>query len=176
MSLDENSKEAKCCNSEYNKCRQSVLRMYKWGFANKRVVLSPDPVAPAFEYDYAFQLPADCIKILELFEYEGEFKREGNQLLCNTDSLNLKYTFDAVDLTGVDPLFCDLLEWYLAWNISRYLTESETVRQETWNGFRAILPMSKFHQSTEHSQELFEDETLIEARFGSGFVRDPRTS
>lgn len=176
MSLSEDSKEARCCSSEYDKARKSVLRMYKWGWASNRKTLSPDPVTPDFEFEYRFTLPSDYIKVIELFDYDGEYRIEGNYLLCNTDTVHLKYVSDSVDISRADPLFSDALEWYLAWNISRYLTESETVRQEAWSGFRNIFSQAKFHQSTEHSQEVNADYDLVDARHGRGFVRDPGTN
>lgn len=176
MSLSEQTKEAKICNSEYDKARRAVLRLYTWGFASKRVVLAPDPVPPAFEYEYAFQLPSDYLRVIELYEYHGEYLVENGQILANADVINLKYVYDIEDITTADSLFCDALEWFLGYNISRYLVETDTVRAEALQGFRNALPMAKFVQSTEHSQRTIDSHDLVESRFGTGFVRDPRTS
>lgn len=175
MSLGEASKQARTCNSEYNKTRLSVLRMYNWSFASKRVILAPDPDPPVFEFSHAFQLPSDYVRVVELFEYEGKYRVEGRQLLADTDTIYLKYVADVEDFAQADPLFIEVLEWQLAYNICRYLTESSTVRQEAFQGLKAILPMAKFVQSTEHSQPIFEANDLIESRNRGSFVRDPMT-
>lgn len=175
MSVDEDSKEAKICNSEYDKVRKTLLRMYPWGFASARAQLAPVPDAPVFEYEYAFELPADCLRIVELFEYDGEYKVEGTQLLMNSNDLKLKYIRDVTDITRCDSLFADAFEWYLGFTISRYLTESDTVRQEAWAGFRNVMPMAKFIQSTENNQRQVDSYEFVDSRFGYGFPRDPMT-
>jgi len=175
MSVDEKSKEAKICAAEYDKIRKVVLRMYPWGFAAHRVVLSPLAGAPAFKFQYAYQLPSDYLRIIELYNYHGEHVVEGVQLLCDTDELSLRYVRDITDFTVSDPLFVDAFEWYLAYTISRYIVESDTVRQECLQAFKSIMPISKFVQSTENSQRYLEADDLIESRWSNHFVRDPLT-
>jgi hypothetical protein len=173
-SIDEASKEGRICNSEFDKARRAVLRMYHWSFATKRVVLSPLVNVPAFEYEYTFELPSDCLRVLSLFEYYDTHRVEGLHILANSDTLNLVYTADVEDFTQIDDLFVDALEWFLGYTIARYLTESETTRQEALQGFKSIMPLAKFVQSTEHSQPVLEADDLLLARNGR-FVRDPGT-
>lgn len=173
--LSEQTKEARACNSEFDKARETLLRLYPWGFASGRVTLAPDPVPPPFEYEYALALPADCLRIVELYQYEGQHKVEGRYLLANSDVIYLKYVKDITDMSKADSLFIACLEWWLGYNLSRYLTESETVRQEAFAGFKSIMPMAKFVQSTENSQPELESYDLIHSRSGRGFVRDPGT-
>jgi hypothetical protein len=176
MSLSTESKEARVCNSEYDKCRRTLLRLYPWGFASDRVILAPDAATPAFEFGYKHPLPSDYLRVVELWNYDGKHKVEGRFILADADTLYLKYIKDVSDLTGAESLFCDCLEWWLGYTIARYLTESETVREECFRGFKAVMPMAKFVQSTENSQPTFESTELIDSRFGSGrFVRDPLT-
>ena len=175
-SLLEDSKEAKICAAEYDKTRRFILRLYPWGFAIGRSVLTPDPVAPAFEFEYRHQLPADFLRLVELYEYDGKYRVEQGFVLADSDTLNLKYVKDLEDLTYADSLFIESFEWYLAYNISRHLTESESVRQEAMQGFKGAIPFAKFVQSTEQSQQELEAFDLIDARLGtSRFVRDPMT-
>ena len=177
MNLAEESKEAKACLTEYDNVRKFVLRMYPWGFATKRAILAPDPVAPGFEFEYRFQLPADYLRVVELYDYTGKHRVEGNYLLVDQDVIYLRYIADIEDVSKADPLFVTAFEWYLGYSIARYLTESETVREEAMAGFRGILPIAKFIQSTENSQQELESYDLIDSRYGSGrFVRDPMTS
>ena len=150
--------------------------MYPWGFATKREVLAPDPDPPAFEFSYRHQLPADFVRVVELYQYDGDYRVENFGLYCDSDTVYLRYIYDVKDLGTADPLFVDALEWLIAHKISRYLTESESVREEAWAGFRSVLPLAKFIQSTEHSQRYLEADDLIDARLqGRGFVRDPMT-
>jgi hypothetical protein len=175
MAMDENSKEARVCNSEFEGCKKFVLRNYPWGFATQRVNLSPLVETPAFEFSYAFQLPTDYLRVVELFEYYDKYRCEGGKILANTNTLNLRYVANVNLAPHEEPLFEDLLAWHLAYTIARYLTESETVRQEALQGYQKALPMAKFVQSTEHSQQQMETDPLID--YGhSRFVRNPMTS
>lgn len=176
MALSEQSKEARACNSEFHKARQFVLRWYPWGFASRRATLTPISTTPSFEYEYELPLPAKCLRIVELWDYDGRYKVEGKSLLADSDTINLKYIEDVTDITDADSIFVEALEWYLGYMLARYLTESETARAEAFQGFKSVMPMAKFVQSTENSQPTFESWDFIEARTGMGrFVRDPGT-
>lgn len=176
MALNEQSKEGRACNSEYAKARQFVLRLYPWGFASDRVILAASSTTPAFEFEYQLPLPAGYLRIIELVDYHGKYKIEGRMMLADSDTLYLRYVKDVPTLDGAESLFIESLEWYLGYLLARYLTESETVREEAFKGFKAIMPMAKFVQSTENSQPIFESNDLIDARTGPGrYVRDPRT-
>jgi len=156
--------------NSYDKARKFVLRMYHWGFATKRVVLAPavspltDPATPAFEFDYSRKLPDDFLRVVELFEYDGAFRTENGHILCNSDTISLRYISDVTDLTDADPLFIEAVEWYLGYLLSRYLTESEAVRNEALAGFKGVLPYAKFIQSTENSQLGMDADDLINSR------------
>lgn len=174
-SMTEDSKGARACNAVYDKIRKIVLRMYPWGFATKRVITSPVSEEPAFEYTYAHALPSDFLRVVELFEYDDAYRVEGRYLLCYSDAISLRYVYDIKDLTGADPLFTETLEWLIAHNISRYMTESDTIRQEASENFRKLFSYAKFVQSTDHSQRELEAYDLAESRLLGGFVRDPMT-
>ena len=175
MSLEEQSKEARSCLVAFDKTRLFVLRSYPWGFAIKRAVLAPDPVSPEFEYGYRLQLPADFVRLVELYDYDGRYRLEGKSVLADSDVLNLRYVSNVTDLTNADSMFVEAMEWYLAYTIAREVTESDTVRQEAMQGFKAVMPMAKFVQATEQSQPEMEAYDLIDSRRNRGFVRDPGT-
>lgn len=172
--LSDSNKAGRACNAEYDKIRKLVLRLYPWGFASDRVVLAPDPAAPAFGFTYQHELPSDYLRVIELVDYDGDYRVEGRKLLCDSDVVYLRYVKD-VAVDNADDLYIEALEWYLAYTLSRYFTESETVRQEALNGFKQILPYAKFIQSTENSQRELEALDLHTSRWSRGFVRDPGT-
>lgn len=176
MSLSDDTTEGKACNAEYDKVRKFILRLYPWGFAIKRVILAPAPTAPEFEFSYRLPLPSDFMRLVDLYEYDGRYRLEGTAILADADSLNLRYVADVSDFTKADSLFVEAFEWYLGYTLARYLTESDSVRQEAMQGFKGVMPLAKFVQSTEQSQPEVEAFDLIESRFNyRGFVRDPGT-
>ena len=62
VTLDEDSENARTINRMYTSVLYSMLRSHTWNCAKKRVQLAPLSTTPAFDYDYQFQLPADCLR------------------------------------------------------------------------------------------------------------------
>lgn len=174
MSLVENSKEARACNTEFEQAKRFVLRSHAWGFASRRVVLAPLVTAPAFGFTYEFALPGDFIRLIELYQYDDEFTVEGTSILANAETLSMRYVADVSVDNVYDAVFTDSLAWYLAFTIARSLTESETVRQEAFASFKSSLPFARFVQSSERTQPTMETETLYDTG-RDRFVRDPMT-
>lgn len=174
--LSELSDEGKICNQEFGKTHKLVLRLLAPQHAIQRVLLTSPAVTPAFEFTYGHNLPSNFCRLLELYNYDGAHKIEGGVLLCDSDEVSLKYIADDVAVTAGDELFVETLEWRLAFNISKTLSESDSIRKIAWDGYQQAISMAKFIQSTENSQLQMEANDLIDARIGyGGFVRDPGT-
>ena len=125
LNLSDNSLEARQCTIAFDSNRRSELRKHKWNFAIKRAVLSPDSTAPAFDYLYAFTIPADCIRVLLPEDAYCDWVMEGRKILSNdTDTLNLRYVADITDVTQWDPTFYDLAAISLAIDICEKVTNS----------------------------------------------------
>ena len=67
-SLTENSKEARLCNRNFEKIRDTVLRAHNWNIAITRKQLAKDSDAPAFGFTNQFTLPTDpyCLRVISL--------------------------------------------------------------------------------------------------------------
>ena len=65
--IDDGSVNANHCSTFYGPLRRSVLRSHHWNFAETRVELAQDVAPPAFEFAFAYTLPADLLKIKEYF-------------------------------------------------------------------------------------------------------------
>ena len=129
-SFTDNSREARQCNIAYDSNRRSELRKHRWNFAIKRVVLAPDATAPAFDYDYAFTLPGDCLRVLLPNDATLDWVVEGRKILSNlSDTLNLRYIADITDTTQFDPAFYDTLCISLAIDLCEALTNSSGKKQ-----------------------------------------------
>lgn len=125
------------CARYYPPLRRAALRTHYWNFAEKRVQLTQAAVAPAFEFAYAYGLPADYIRIKEyngslvnLSAVDpaywntllGRFKIEGNQLLTNDGEVKVVYTYDEDNPARWDPLFWQLMETWLASKLAMAIT------------------------------------------------------
>jgi len=124
--------EQKCANW-YQQIRQETLRSHPWNFAVARVQLTPDAVAPLFEYSHRYELPSDWLRYIGRYDdfgvlLDGKYDIEGGFYLFNgedDESINLKYVSDFTDVSGMDPLFRGLFAINLAIVIAPNFSGSE---------------------------------------------------
>ncbi len=139
-SITQSTKSAIILNAIYEQCRDEVLRMHPWHFAVKRAALAPTSDAPVFEYDYAYDLPADCLRPLDLDSLDIDFVVENKQILTNENTiLNTRYIFRNDDENSWDPVFGSALAWKLSSEVSYALTQSLALTDSCQKQFARVL-------------------------------------
>ena len=123
--------------------RQELLRGKAWNFATKRAVLSAAADAPAFDWDYAYALPADCLKVLEFNAKlagtgEATFDLEGKFILSDDDTAQLRYTADVEDCSQWDASFCQAFAHGLAALIAPSLSTNPQLGMQLRNAAENI--------------------------------------
>jgi hypothetical protein len=130
-SLDEDTLAARACALHYETTRDELLRSHRWNFASARAVLSRLEAIPAFGWAYAFALPTDFLRALDVNDEEagdltsGEWQIEGRNLLTDWDEVSLVYIRQIEDVSQFDALFVQAF----ALKLAVYL--SETIRGTT---------------------------------------------
>lgn len=131
-SLEEKTKQSEICQRWYDTVRKSLLLNINASFSIKRAILAEVAnFVPAYGYDKAFSLPADCLQVLNLDSPISDrfYQIEGNYLLCQqnaeNENIKIRYIADIKDVTKFDAEFCDCLALKLAEKISLPLTEDE---------------------------------------------------
>jgi len=137
--ISEDSVQARACRRHYDQARDSLLRGHSWKFALSRKVLSQDTTDPAFEWDYQFILPTDCLRVIGLYDTTASYALEGKRLLTNDSSASIWYIKRIEDPTDFDSLFVDALVLSLAVRLSMSLTEDPRVRQDVKDELIATL-------------------------------------
>lgn len=133
VSLDDESPQAYACRTHWPLLRDEVLRGHKWNCATKRASLGRLIQTPAFEYSYYFQLPSDYLMVTEVFPKQ-EFEVEGGLLLCNSESVSIKYVKAEDDSTKYDSQLSSALAFLLAAELAYQTTSSASLSE----GFRKI--------------------------------------
>lgn len=155
-SLDppEGSVEAEHCALWLPIARDTLLEMHAWGFAKRRV--APALVhAPYDEWQFAYERPADCIRVLEVrpngvalpasmdpIRFDWETDADDRQLIV-TDAENAKiiYTRRVEDPSRFTPLFTEALAWLLASYIAGPLIKGDAGQQAAQAAYTAFLAM-----------------------------------
>ncbi|GAF78489.1 unnamed protein product [marine sediment metagenome] len=107
------------CLLHYPQTRDALLRSYQWRFAKDRSALSTNGT-PEFEWDYQFALPDDFLMMRSIYENRfseenlRSYALEGNLLLTNENSMQIRYIKKVTDTTEFDPLFTEVLILTLA--------------------------------------------------------------
>lgn len=115
---------AQHCNLHYAQTRDALLRSHLWRFAKARAALEA-ATTPAFEWGYAFTLPDDFLREKSVYEDNLTIRKtslysyelEGNLLLTDESSCNLRYIKQVTDVTLFDPLFLEVFVLQLALKI-----------------------------------------------------------
>ncbi len=97
LSLTEDSKNARLCNQRFTQVRDAVFRSHPWNCLQKRQELAADTDAPAWGFKFAYTLPADCLRLLRILDYDSNYKVEGRKILSNTSSMKILYIARVTD-------------------------------------------------------------------------------
>ena len=102
--------------------------MNVWNSALERKLLTQID-APIFGWNYTYQLPADCIKVVEV-EPVSRFQVEKKNILSNETSLYLLYVATPTDTNNLDSLLAEAIAMKLAVEIAESLTSKEGLKKE----------------------------------------------
>ena len=163
------SKAGDLCRAHYDVTRDLLLRMHSWNFAVKRVELASVVAVPAFEYDYAFALPTDCLKVIrtswEAAGYAAEdgyqvgywqspsipYRIEQGHLLCNESTCSIEYIARITDTSKFDALFTDVFAQRLAAELAMPLTDNQAWTKTAWDMYSAKLAAARTNDAQEGS-------------------------
>ena len=149
LSLTEDSKNARLCNSRYTQVRDAVFRSHPWNCLQKRVELAADTDAPAWGFSYAYTLPADCLRLLRILDYDSNYKVEGRKILSNTSSMKILYIGRITDPNEYDESLRETLSAALGADIAFAVTSNNQTATNMYNLFQDKLKDARFVDSTE---------------------------
>jgi hypothetical protein len=173
-SLGDPGGAARTMRQNYPASRDAVLRSYPWNSATKRAALAASPVAPAFEYARAYQLPADCLRVIETDgDLDGAtWRREGNMLLTDEPApLRIRYVARITDPALFDPLLDEAIASHLAMMTGFAIAGTDTAVQRAAGIHQQVLREARAIDAREQSQDenLVADDWVNARLSGSGW-------
>lgn len=152
-SLEENTDRATIANVKWDICRQSLLRLHPWRFAITRAELAQDNSTPAYQFDYQYTLPSDCLRLYQVYK-DVNFRLENRKILTDKDTCYIKYIADVEDTSKWDPLFVDLMASKLALELAYTIPRARTMIDSMAALYEMKLVAAK---AANNSEDIFDD-------------------
>ena len=169
LSLTEDSKNARLCNSRFTQVRDAVFRSHPWNCLQKRVELAADTTAPAWGFSFAYTLPADCLRLLRILDYDSNYKVEGRKILSNTSSMKILYIGRITDPNEYDESLRETLSAALGADIAFAVTSNNQTATNMYNLIQDKLKDARFIDSTE-GQNIDQDLGMADQIDASTFI------
>jgi len=123
--IDEGTVRADSLKAIFNDVRDFVLACHPWNFATKRAALALLSETPVWQWDYYYQLPTDCIRVVQLDEWEDEslweVEAEG-RLATNESTAYITYIARVDEAGKFSPGFVQALAARLAAEVAFEVT------------------------------------------------------
>lgn len=134
MSGSDDTETADLCEQVWPSVRDAVLRSHPWNCAMKLAQVQQSSTAPAWKWGYAYPLPADCLRVVEVVGADEEpvetWETVGGEILCNEAApVYISYVWRETDPTKYDALLCRVFEAAMMAELAYPLTASVTARQ-----------------------------------------------
>ena len=177
-SLDDGTKGAATCKSQYDLTRLSELRAHRWGFAMKRARIPASATAPVFGFQLSYPFPNDLVRLDYVGDYfvgasltpyrmqsEAAFAIEGRNILTNMAApLNIRYVWNITDAGQFDALFVDAFGHRLAIDICLSLTNSVQKKTGLAQAYTAVIDEAVTVNAVERPPEPLPDQSWMLSR------------
>ena len=169
LSLTEDSKNARLCNSRYTQVRDALFRTHPWNCLQKRIELALDTSAPIWGFKYSYTLPADCLRLLRILDYDTNYKVEGRKVLSNSETMKILYVSRVTDPNEYDELLRETISASLGADIAFGVTSNNQTAKNMYELFKDKLRDARFVDSTE-GQNVEQDLGMTDAIDAGTFI------
>jgi hypothetical protein len=171
VSLTDATKRAILLSNRYDPVRRRVLREHPWKCAKQQVTLALSTYVPLVTYDFAYALPADCLRFWDLpdndqAEWEvGQDAAAGRLLFTNEEApLCGVYIYDLTDPTRMDAELVDVLALELALDLVGPLTEDKGKEDRIVAKLKDKKAAAKLVNADEASSKEWDEDIWLRAR------------
>jgi len=169
--LTDDTKNARLCNQRYEPVRNRVFRSHAWNCLHKRVQLAQNSTAPVVEYDFAYALPSDCLRVLKIHNGTTDsiatnldYKIEGRNIVTDIDTIFLIYIALDTDPNNYDTYLRESISHQLAADLCYAITNNATLANQYMSRADERLREARFIDATENSLGIVEANEFTDAR------------
>lgn len=165
--FDEGTAEAEIAANLYPPLRDAVLSSHPWSFATAQASLPQLADAPLADHAYAYQLPADFLRVLSAGNGGSgrglTYRLAENRLLCDAEAVVLTYVFRPEE-SAFPPFFDQMLIARLTAEFCIPITESTSRAQFLFRLAEDEFRRAKLIDAQQHTPPAIEDFPLVEVR------------
>lgn len=171
--LTEDSVNGRECNACYAELRDREIEKHRWNFARTRVVLAASSTTPAFDFSYAFPLPADCLRVQPPsrtgLDWQVENHLDAPSIMTNDGtSINLIYYKRVTDPNVMPPTFRGALAAMIAWLKCEKITQSTTKKTDAKDFYRFQIAEARRTNAMQRIADETPEDVWITARVSGG--------
>jgi len=168
-SLNDDSEPARRANRIYESARDELLRSHPWNFAIKRVSLSPNATGPEYEFTYAYDIPSDCLRVLntDLDDVlDGRlWYKEGNTIIADSSTLKIKYIYKNENVEMYDSSFNETLSYRIARDLASSLNRDKNLSLTMNQYYEQSLAMARSFNGQEGSTRVVKADLWLNQRY-----------
>ena len=169
--LTDDTKNARLCNQRYEPVRNRVFRSHAWNCLHKRVQLAQNSTAPVVEYDHAYALPSDCLRVLKIHNGTTDsiasaldYKLEGRNIVTDIDTVFVIYIALDTDPNNYDTYLRESISHQLAADLCYAITNNATLANQYMTRADERLREARFIDATENSLGTIESSEFTNAK------------
>jgi hypothetical protein len=169
ISLTEDSRNARACNTAFEPVKLAELRAHPWNFAIKRAELAADATAPEWGRANSFTLPSDFVGMAPDYPEDNandkDWQLEGKKILTNDSApIYIRYKYNVTDPNEMDSLFREALACRLAAELAEALTQSNVKKSDLKADYKDVISEAKKQNAIENIGEDGPEDEWITAR------------
>ena len=169
--LTDDTKNARLCNQRYEPVRNRVFRSHAWNCLHKRLQLAQNSTAPVVEYDHAYALPSDCLRVLKIHNGTTDsiasdlnYKLEGRNIVTDINTVFVIYIALDTDPNNYDTYLRESISHQLAADLCYAITNNATLANQYMTRADERLREARFIDATENSLGTIESSEFTNAK------------
>jgi len=169
--LTEDTKNARLCNQRYEPVRNRVFRGHNWNCLIKRIELARNSTAPVMEFNYAYALPSDFLRVMKIHNGTTDsiaadlpYKVEGKNIVTDQTTVYLVYVALDTDPNNYDAYLREAISHQLAADLAYAITNNATLANNYLTRADERLREARFIDATENSLDTVEANEFTDAR------------
>lgn len=178
ISLSDDLEAARVINNVWDSVRDGELRAHLWNFAVRRDQLAALVSVPSWRFAYEYQLPSDCLRVLQVGEYfpqpsltnyrgsdESAWRIEDTKIRTDYGApLPILYVSRSENTGTWDALFVSAFASRLAFEICERLTDSTSKRELAMREYRDAIRQAVTCNAIENPPQPIADDAWVLAR------------